>query len=136
MPKRDVHVNTGMVCGAGLAMICAQNQKPEQFIIETLGGIAGGYIGGRLPDIIEPATSPRHRDSAHSIAAGGGIIKFGNIQLCEWQQACREKATEAQERRKAQIPGSLKEFGCYLLEMFCQALAGAIAGLERVRNFV
>lgn len=129
MPRRKVHTDAGMVFGAGLAVYCAKNQMLYQLAIETLGGIAGGYIGGRLPDIIEPATSPRHRDTAHSVTAGYGIIKLGSVKLCEWQKACRKKANEAQNKRKIQVPGSLEELGCCLSEMFWLALAGAIAGL-------
>lgn len=38
----------------------------------TLGGVAGsfslGIIGGALPDLIEPATNPNHRQFFHSVA--------------------------------------------------------------------
>lgn len=32
-------------------------------------GVIGGAIGGQLPDLIEPATSPHHRRSFHSATA-------------------------------------------------------------------
>ena len=129
MPRRKEHINAGMFYGAGFAAISAKNQNSDYPLLETLGGLAGGYFGGQLPDIIEPATSPRHRDTAHSVAAGIGIIKMGHDKLVEWQQACRRKANEAQNLKKVQVSGSLEELGYILLEMFWLALAGAIAGL-------
>ena len=128
MPNREVHVAAGIVCGGALAAICAEDQTPSQFVMETLGGLTGGYVGGRLPDILEPATSPRHREIAHSVVTGGSMIHLGRCQLLKWQQGCRKQADLARDRRREQMTGSLRELGFQLLEMFWRAFAGAIAG--------
>jgi len=51
----------------------------------------GGVYGGRLPDVLEPATSSWHRSLAHSGAAGGAIVATRSA-LMEWQKFCRERA--------------------------------------------
>lgn len=44
-----------------------------EFSITTATGIGLGKIGGILPDLLEPATSPHHRKFFHSTTAGTAL---------------------------------------------------------------
>jgi membrane-bound metal-dependent hydrolase YbcI (DUF457 family) len=89
MPSRKQHAQIGMISGGGYAFYRARNAPADHALAETVGGILGGYIGGLLPDLLEPATSSYHRDIAHSVAAGG-LLHF--VKVAEWEAMCRENA--------------------------------------------
>lgn len=72
------HRQIGAVCGAGYTVAKYSFDKqdnPEldfplgEFILNT--GI--GYLLGSLPDWIEPATNPNHRQFFHSLTAAVGV---------------------------------------------------------------
>lgn len=66
MPSANTHVPIGLMVGASRDTSTPKEAPSLDRLIETLGGLLGGYIGARLPDIIDPPTSPNHRDIAHS----------------------------------------------------------------------
>lgn len=53
-------------------------------------GCAGGYCFGTLPDIIEPATSPHHRQFFHSWAFAG-LLAYGTYRLYRWDAPTLEE---------------------------------------------
>lgn len=66
MPGNYVHTMAGLAVG----MITFFSLEDEQFISDpavdfSVAAIAGS-IGGKLPDILEPAISPNHRALFHS----------------------------------------------------------------------
>jgi len=66
-----------MIVGGLAAGGVALNQPFGYFLTEAFGGALGGWMGGALPDVIEPANSPNHRQTAHSWAAlglDGGVL--------------------------------------------------------------
>lgn len=86
MPNFLKHATTGALVGslAGLTVGYFDKQKNTAYrkrrktnAAELLGFIAEGAfvgtIGGILPDIIEPATNPRHRKFFHSLTTGGTV---------------------------------------------------------------
>ena len=73
MPNRDAHAVVGTCAGVGLAAYRGQKQESVNRLLEAIGGGIGGYIGSRLPDIIEPALWPGHRQFAHSVTAGSSV---------------------------------------------------------------
>jgi membrane-bound metal-dependent hydrolase YbcI (DUF457 family) len=85
------HRLVGAGTGAVVAGFRAKQQKDHHWWAEVAGGALGGYVGGQLPDLLEPAISPWHRDVAHSCTAGGAIIAMGNA-LAAFEAACRENA--------------------------------------------
>jgi membrane-bound metal-dependent hydrolase YbcI (DUF457 family) len=100
MSKKAVHVAFGVVTGGGAAALVAKknNEEPLAFLLQTLGGIAGGYGGGVAPDLFEPPVWPGHRGIAHSVAAFAGgttaIVKKGRdvfhavrAQIREYEEA-------------------------------------------------
>jgi membrane-bound metal-dependent hydrolase YbcI (DUF457 family) len=86
MPKLRKHAATGGAVGIALTALgnYFQQQKRKQADptyqfdwSEMLGkSLLGGAIGsfcGVLPDLLEPATSPRHRKFFHSLTAASAI---------------------------------------------------------------
>jgi hypothetical protein len=91
MPDCKTHRLVGAGSGAVFAGYRAKQQDDFQWWIEVLGGAVGGYLGGQLPDVLEPAISSWHRGSAHSCAAGSGIVALKNA-LETFGSTCRENA--------------------------------------------
>ncbi len=91
MSDGKTHRLVGAGTGAVVAGFRAKQQKDHHWWAEVAGGALGGYVGGQLPDLLEPAISPWHRDVAHSCTAGGAIIAMGNA-LAAFEATCRENA--------------------------------------------
>ena len=84
MPNAKTHFLVGAAIGAGLYCLIQKAQDQPIELHGLLGmGLVGG-VAGLLPDIIEPATSPNHRELAHSFAAliavGAGINNLNERQ--------------------------------------------------------
>ena len=127
MPNGPTHRVAGGVAGGGLALARATGQPPEAVLIEVFGGVVGGVVGGRLPDIFDPATTPRHRSTAHSALAGLVVV---GAALEDARSYCRERA-DTYRRLKAQSglnDGARLWYA--LLELVWQFLAGALTGLQ------
>src|SRR4051794_40434687 len=97
MPRRAEHLTLGAIAGSGLAFLRANNVglTGNALLIETAGGLLGGLSGGIAPDWLEPATSPRHRDIAHSIVL---LALTATAELAQVQADCRRRAAEARVR--------------------------------------
>lgn len=79
MPNGKTHALVGASAGAAISLWALrdrdeeiQNLLSQLFLSGTLGSVAG-----RLPDILEPATSPNHRAFFHSFAFGFMISYVG-----------------------------------------------------------
>lgn len=73
--------------GAAAALATAHlyyESKEETPTAAPFASAAFGYAAGTLPDILEPATSPNHRQFFHSIAVVG-MLGWGLWRLWEWQ---------------------------------------------------
>ncbi len=62
MPDGKTHKLVGAGTGAVYAGFRAKEQSNQNWCIEVAGGAVGGYVGGQLPDVLEPAISSWHRD--------------------------------------------------------------------------
>jgi inner membrane protein len=62
----------------------AQCRKPEEVLPRVTVLSIGGYCGATLPDVIEPATSPNHRQFFHSLlfaaALGYGLYRLYDFE--------------------------------------------------------
>ncbi len=128
MPGRNVHTVAGGMTGGVFAFIRTPDCTPKRRLPETIGGVVGGYYGGRLPDLIEPATSPWHRGVAHS-GVLTAILASSSDRLGQWERHCREQA--AQHRAASLVPGAdpISAVWHTLAEWFWRFLAGVAAGL-------
>lgn len=68
MPNRNVHVPVGALSGGLVTALATPMTWQGPYWVEVISALAGGALGGRLPDMIDPPDSPRHRGFGHSIA--------------------------------------------------------------------
>ncbi|TET22720.1 MAG: metal-dependent hydrolase [Candidatus Stahlbacteria bacterium] len=69
--KMKDHIIIGAVAGCGIYILDRLNKEKEiKFSKLLLCGAAGATIA-LLPDILEPATNPRHRQLFHSLVSLG-----------------------------------------------------------------
>ena len=136
MPDGKTHKLIGTGTGAIYAAYRAKEQNTLDFWIEIAGGAVGGYVGGLLPDIIEPATSPSHRAMAHSYAAGGGVVAMKNVLAAleatfrENALNCRAIPTARQDNAFVPVPiDPISQFLLKVAELFWRLLAGFVNGL-------
>lgn len=128
MSDGRTHRAIGTIAGGGYALATAQQQRPEHLLLEFLGGLVAGAVGGRLPDVFDPPTHPGHRSLAHGIApvAALGTVAVRSLDGAQaWLRA--EAARRAALSASAGTP--LQRLWQALLELLCRLGAGALAGL-------
>ncbi len=96
--------------------------------METTAGIAGGWVAGTLPDVGEPATTPRHRGPLHSWAPAGSLATWANHGVSEGQRVCRDWAQHWEARAAASTGFAALVAG--VIATLCRLAAGFIAGLQ------
>ena len=117
MPRRATHVVTSGIAGVLFALNQSKSQPEPARLCEALGGLAGGYLGGRAPDILDPPTSPRHRGRAHSLTVADGLVKVSREDLQSWQNNCRTWADGFARQRSTLPPDSGLRILCTLAEI-------------------
>jgi len=129
MPNRKTHVIVGVSTGCIVAEFRAKDEEPLPRLLETVSGGVGGYIGSILPDIIEPALSPRHREHFHSVLAGlltfGGDSTLAN-KCITW---CRSTAEYYRREQYKNTLTGIQKFFYALIEIVLRILAGMLTGL-------
>lgn len=129
MSNRQTHVTIGTLAGCGVAAYRVCEQEPLNMLLEVIGGSIGGYIGGRLPDVIEPASYPGHRQLAHS-AATSTVIGIGSYKLLEqWEDWCRSRAERYRREREQGVLSGFDEFLYILAEIMLHIATGTLSGL-------
>lgn len=128
MSDRKTHQQIGLAAGAVYASYRAKDQNTSNWLLEVAGGAARGYMGGLLPDILEPAISSWHRDVAHSCATGGTIVSALVNMLPEWETACRENAERCRAAATVSTDSAIQLLSA-LGELFWRFLAGFLHGL-------
>lgn len=129
MSNRRTHDIAGALLGGGVAAAAALNagQPLEHVILEALGGALVGVVGARLPDVFEPATTPFHRSTFHSV---GTLIAVGAGTLASearYADRLRQRATDCEKRAAAAAPFDALLW--QLLGALCRVAAGAVSGL-------
>lgn len=115
MPNRDTHVLAGALCAAIAALHLSRDERPEHRFAETLGGVLGGCLGSRLPDLFDPPIGPLHRSYAHG---GLAVSAVAAADLGAWRAACRQSAARC---AAAGAPGG---------EILNRMLAGFLSGVH------
>lgn len=126
MPRRSVHTIAGVCSGATLALYRGRQQPPWDQLVEGVGGAAGGFIGGRLPDLLEPALHGWHRSTAHSWAAGAAV-SWATSAFAAWEQHCRSRAAAYAAVRQGH-GDVIQQFLALLAELFWRLAAGFVSG--------
>lgn len=127
MANGKTHKWIGMAAGGGVALLRAQREPLPDQLFEAVGGVIGGYFGGKMPDILEPAIHGWHRDICHSWTVGG-VIATGVAALERWEKDCRERAASFRRRHLAAGVPPLTAFYYWLAEWFWSLAAGFVAG--------
>ena len=123
------HRRVGFAVG-GFAAFVASDEGSALWhrLVETLGGMIGGWAGGKLPDILEPAVHGWHRDLAHSMTTAGGIVAGTAKAAASWQCGCRSRAEYFAARRRATGIEPAERLLFVLAELFWRLAAGALVG--------
>lgn len=127
MPNRATHESVGAVSGAVVAGYAARDLEGIAFLTEVLAGYLGGKLGGRAPDLIEPAIHPWHRSVAHSCATGSGISVSLAKGTRHWQEVCRTRA-RTHRVLATQSPDLTSQLHHDLLALWWHFLAGLVVG--------
>jgi hypothetical protein len=130
VPRREQHVRVGAVTGAAAAALAAgaSGQGPVAIAIEAAGGGLGGGLGARMPDVVNPPTSPFHRAFAHSACAGSCVVNASAAVILNWQASCRERAAACHEAWNRPDATLLDTVFAAFGELFWRLLSGLLAG--------
>lgn len=63
--------------------------RREETVAHAVGGCAGGYYLGTIPDLLEPPTSPHHRQFFHSLTFAIAL-SYGLYRLYQWEPSTPE----------------------------------------------
>jgi hypothetical protein len=91
MPNRKEHAVAGLIAGAVIGTIASMPLPPDKRLSEALLVSIGAILGGVAPDVIEPATSPQHRSTFHSVVVGGAGVA---ALAAQFRSRCIESANE------------------------------------------
>lgn len=128
MPNRKTHVGVGAGSGGIAALAKSQGQRPEDRILEIIGGALAGAGGARLPDIVDPPTWPGHRSLGHGVVPSGIGLAAALAKIDEWQGTLRDLA-EQQAVQRGSTETTTAQIWHGILELLLRLLAGAVVGL-------
>jgi hypothetical protein len=129
MPNRRTHRVVGAAAGALVAGARAHEEDGPSSLLVVLGGGLGGYIAGTWPDLLEPATSPRHRQFAHSGIAGSAVLRLASEAVPKWEAYWRQVALRAGSQRSDPSRPALEQTLLAFLEVVAKVMVGLLAGL-------
>ncbi len=127
MPNRRTHVAAGVTAGLVATLLTAQDEPGPDRIVEVLGGMIGGYLGGRAPDLLDPPLNPCHRGVAHG---GLAVLTLLLAELEAWRQRCRSAAREYEARAAVLPPGSTQRGDLIFQALLHRFAAGFATGLK------
>lgn len=83
MPNGATHTFTAALAIGGAALVTADKDQANAISKVAISGTAGA-LASKLPDLLEPALNPHHRQFFHSIvfAAGLGLAAY---KLYKWE---------------------------------------------------
>jgi len=76
--NRNEHDLISLLAGTPAGVAAAQPRTGQDLLLSSLLGGVGAIVGGRGPDGLEPATSPRHRGPGHSVLAAAVVLAAAN----------------------------------------------------------
>lgn len=115
MPNRDVHVKVGVGSAifttVATAIVLDEKLTFEEMLMRILGATIGGYVGARIPDIIDPSSrGPNHRSIGHGVVSNGAIYAYGKDKFLDTREKL-SKETDNQNRLFNQfIVGAMEGF--------------------------
>lgn len=80
MSSRSTHVMTGCLSAFTFYMSLVEVPEDPMDLIILFGA---GHFGGRMPDLLEPATNPHHRKFFHGLLVLL-LLAYGIKKLIDW----------------------------------------------------
>ena len=77
MPNRGTHVGIALVAQLGVELLRKSVLSDDDRLQDVRQQSLGATCGGVLPDILEPALSPDHRQFAHGMIPAAAVAWFG-----------------------------------------------------------
>lgn len=96
MSSGKTHRTVGVAIGVGAVFAHNYIATSEHHFMDYLGAAIGGYIGAKIPDIIDPPTSPNHRSIGHSAVLNTLLIKWVLSNIGTFRTYCFKQANEKQ----------------------------------------
>lgn len=128
MPNKCIHRPTSAVAGTLTALALSRKEEDLNQLLECLGGAMAGWLGGALPDWIDPPVSPRHRSVGHAVVPVGTAISVLVSKITSVQESMRWRAEEL--KAAASTTSSPWEWLLHALtSVLARIGAGAVAGL-------
>jgi hypothetical protein len=127
MSNRKIHTIVGATSGGVFAGAVAGN-RGSNVLLEGIGGGLGGWVGARLPDLIDPPTSPRHRSVGHGVAQSAIAGRYLLDAIPRWQGWLRGMAAQHQEAARI-APDRWSELGHTIAHVVLLLASGAILEL-------
>lgn len=75
------HALYGGLAGGITYLVMCQYYERDPDLLELLMCAGAAVLSGGLPDIIEPAIHPHHRQFAHSFTTGGILLRLATIAV-------------------------------------------------------
>lgn len=115
----------GAGVGGAAAAFHARGEAGAARWVEIAGGVIGGGWGGVLPDLLEPAHTPRHRGPAHSILV---MLGLAGVTLEVARRHCRRQADMLSRRSNDPTLGVASRTLLALAALFWRFMAGVLGG--------
>lgn len=95
MPNRNAHIGIALVAQLGIELLQQSGLEDNDRFWDVVGAALGASCGGVLPDILEPALSPEHRQFAHGVLPAVAVACFGQGKYRDGQAALYAWANSA-----------------------------------------
>lgn len=77
MPNKSEHVGIALFAQLALEVLKPSTLQGDDRFWDVVGACLGATFGGVLPDVLEPALTPNHRQFAHGIIPAAAAAHFG-----------------------------------------------------------
>lgn len=83
MPRKNQHIGIALFAQLAVEVLKPSALEGDDRFWDVVGACLGASFGGVLPDVLEPALSPNHRQFAHGIIPAVAVLHFGKGAHCE-----------------------------------------------------
>jgi membrane-bound metal-dependent hydrolase YbcI (DUF457 family) len=129
MPNGRTHGVIGAVVGGTAGAVAGKDQPDYARLVLVLAGTIGGAAGGLIPDKLEPAEHPHHRDFCHSLGFGTVAGCASAATLPSLRQMLFAEASRQRNMRLQLAPSDPNRFWLGVGELAVYVLYGALLGI-------
>lgn len=127
MSNRETHRVAAIIAGMVVGAHNARGLPPDRAWLVFISNILGASLGGPLPDIGDPPTSPNHRHIAHGAVNATVAGYFCLKSLGEWQRSLHARADELKWSRQF-LPDVESRSSSALAELLLRVIAHGLPG--------